>query len=345
VTAALATLERGLAGELSGAPDMMKRSFSLLGADFFSMLFMPALSARIAAKAPQVRLRLFDAARGDVERLLVDGIVDLMPPGARGLLLVGMLAALASTLDTHLNWGASYWSNDLYGRVLCERLLGRTPRRRELVTVARLSYFGILAIAAVIMVNLDSIQEAWQLSLLFGAGVGSVLVLRWVWERINVWSEFAAMAVSLLVAPLVLWGLPELEARGWFGDEPAMTREALGLLSMAVCSTVAAVGVVWLTPRTHPDVLDAFFARVRPLGAWPEAAHRAGVDPLVPKRALARAALSTGVTALSLFLCLYGAGRLLLWHPEAAAVWPMLALFGGLALVPVWWRRLQRLAD
>lgn len=77
VTAALAMLERGLAGELSGAPDMMKRSFSLLGADFFSMLFMPALSARIASIAPQVRLRLFDAARGDVERLLVDGVVDL----------------------------------------------------------------------------------------------------------------------------------------------------------------------------------------------------------------------------------------------------------------------------
>ena len=45
--------------------------------------------------------------------------------------------------------------------------------RRELVRVARLSYFVILTIAAVIMVNVDSIQEAWQLSLLFGAVVWS----------------------------------------------------------------------------------------------------------------------------------------------------------------------------
>ncbi|MFQ5983288.1 MAG: sodium transporter, partial [Woeseiaceae bacterium] len=42
------------------------------------------------------------------------GIDELLPVGARGLMLTGMLAALASTLDTHLNWGASYWSNDLY---------------------------------------------------------------------------------------------------------------------------------------------------------------------------------------------------------------------------------------
>ncbi len=77
ITQAIATLETSLSDELSDTPDMMKRSFSLLGADFFSMLFMPALSARLGTIAPQVRLRLFDAARGDVERLLVDGIVDL----------------------------------------------------------------------------------------------------------------------------------------------------------------------------------------------------------------------------------------------------------------------------
>ena len=41
------------------------------------------------------------------------GINDLLSSGARGIMLVGLLAALASTIDTHMNWGASYWSNDL----------------------------------------------------------------------------------------------------------------------------------------------------------------------------------------------------------------------------------------
>ena len=48
-----------------------------------------------------------------------------------GLLLVGMLGALSSTLDTHMNWGASYWSNDLYKRAVCEAWLRRTPGERE----------------------------------------------------------------------------------------------------------------------------------------------------------------------------------------------------------------------
>ena len=34
------------------------------------------------------------------------GIDQLLPAGARGLMLTAMLAALASTIDTHLNWGA-----------------------------------------------------------------------------------------------------------------------------------------------------------------------------------------------------------------------------------------------
>ena len=42
---------------------------------------------------------------------------------------------------------------------------------------------------------------ATETSLLFGAGMGSVLVMRWLWERINLHSELAAMAISLDLAP------------------------------------------------------------------------------------------------------------------------------------------------
>jgi len=48
------------------------------------------------------------------EASFVRGIVELLPVGVKGLMLTGMLAALASTVDTHLNWGSSYWSNDIY---------------------------------------------------------------------------------------------------------------------------------------------------------------------------------------------------------------------------------------
>src|SRR5690606_4203931 len=141
---------------------------------------------------------------GSREILYVTGIDDLMPGGLRGLVLTGLLAALASTVDTHINWGASYWSNDVYGRLVCRQWLRRAPGNRELVVVARLSGALIVLLSILVMTQLNSIQAAWSISLLFGAGMGSVLVLRWLWERINVYAEFAAIAVSLVAAPLLL---------------------------------------------------------------------------------------------------------------------------------------------
>ena len=44
-----------------------------------------------------------------------------LPVGLKGLLVTAMLAALASTVDTHLNWGSSYWTNDLYSLAIWRR--------------------------------------------------------------------------------------------------------------------------------------------------------------------------------------------------------------------------------
>ena len=94
------------------------------------------------------------------EITFVTGIQDLLPIGIRGLMLTALLAALASTIDTHLNWGASYWSNDIYKRLVCQEWLKRDAKNSELVIVARLSNILILIIALTIMANLGFIQKA-----------------------------------------------------------------------------------------------------------------------------------------------------------------------------------------
>ncbi|MBW2270717.1 MAG: hypothetical protein JRH16_19300 [Deltaproteobacteria bacterium] len=73
------------------------------------------------------------ALQHDREVSFVRGMVELLPVGVRGLMLTAMLAALASTIDTHLNWGASYWTRDLYERILCQVWLRREPHPRTLV--------------------------------------------------------------------------------------------------------------------------------------------------------------------------------------------------------------------
>ena len=113
-------------------------------------------------------------------------------------MLAAMLAALASTIDTHLNWGASYWTNDLYHRFYCEAWRGRVPSQASLVWVARVASLLILLLALAIMTQLGSIRTAWQVSLLLGGGMGVLLVLRWFWWRITAWGEIAAVAAAVL---------------------------------------------------------------------------------------------------------------------------------------------------
>lgn len=256
------------------------------------------------------------------EILFATGIKELLPPGIRGLMLTGLLAALASTIDTHLTWGASYWSNDIYKRIVNEAWLKRQPSSRELVIVARLSNLLILGIALAIMANLGSIQAAWYISLLFGAGMGSVLVLRWLWERINLYSEVAAIATSLIVAPVILLTIED---------------EWLRLLLMSAAATIAVVVVTLLTPETEHSILDRFFRRVKPLGFWRGTAKRCGIGAEIPLKQFKQGAYLVLTTALTIFLLLVGIGKLIVPAPSSSSLFALALIVLGLVSIKLWW--------
>jgi DNA-binding transcriptional LysR family regulator len=76
VRAALREIERVFQSTEKFDPAELDRTFTLMGADFFFMLLMPPLAARIAAVAPGVSFRFLDSARGDVSRLLQEDEID-----------------------------------------------------------------------------------------------------------------------------------------------------------------------------------------------------------------------------------------------------------------------------
>lgn len=264
----------------------------------------------------------FVAAR---ELLFATGIKDMLPVGVKGIMLTGMLAALASTIDTHLTWGASYWSNDLYLRIINRAWLKRQPSNKEQVIVARVSNVVILTFALIIMANLQSIQTAWYITLLFGAGTGAVLVLRWLWERINLYSEVSAIIVSLIFAPIILF---------------TVEAEWLRLLLMSSISTAVVIAVTLLTRPTAEATLLEFYKRVRPPGFWRRTADALHSDAQQPVREFKQGAYLTITTSLSLFLLLVGVGKLVLPNPESAITYSWLYIALGLACVPLWWRKM-----
>jgi Na+/proline symporter len=239
-------------------------------------------------------------------------------------MLTGLLAALASTIDTHLNWGASYWSNDLYKGIWVEGIRRRSAGRRELVLVARLSNLVILTIALAIMVNLKSIQTAWQISLLFGAGTGAVLVMRWLWERVNLWCEVGAIVASLLVAPILIFAVDD---------------EWLRLLIMSGVSVVVMIAAAFLMPGTSTEKLVSFYRRVRPPGLWRSTAEAAGEDVTAARSEFRGDLIGLLACAISVYCWLTGFGRLLL---QSSPLWlSVLLVLIGFAAIPIWLKSLR----
>jgi Na+/proline symporter len=290
-----------------------------------SLLWLPLALALLVLYPPDPELprALLQAER---EGTYVRGMADLLPIGVLGLMLTGMFAAFASTVDTHINWGSSYWTNDIYKRFICRGLLHREPDPRTLVWVARGSNLLVIGIALVVMTQLQSIHHAWQTSLLLGAGMGIVLVLRWIWWRMNAWGEIVAIATSAVMAPILLATIDDAATR---------------LLLIGAISTVAALVAVRLRGPEDPRQLAVFYDRAHPPGFWgPVAAARSEAKSSGPRR-LRRALAAMFLAGLSCFCLLVGLGSWLVdspppaWFPWGTA-WQVGLIVVGLGLCPLW---------
>lgn len=262
------------------------------------------------------------------EATFVTGINELLPIGIKGLLLTGMLAALASTIDTHLNWGSSYWSNDIYKRIWCEVYKKKTANDRTLVLVARLSNIGILFIALFIMAHLNSIQKAWQASLILGASMGIPLLLRWFWWRMNSWGEIIVIIGSVIITPFLIIYFPDIS-------------EAQKLLLMAFISIALCLFGIFFFGPEDKRVLDKFYVTVKPVGFWKEVSGKKNNEDI---NKLTNSLISLLLCAMSLFALLIGLGSLIAqspgptWFPSRV-LWISLNLLLGLGLIPIWYKR------
>src|SRR6056297_2951390 len=127
---------------------------------------------------------------------------DYLPPGLLGLLIAAFLAAYMSTISTHLNWGSSYLTNDLY-----RRFVTRGATETHYVLISRIITLLLVVASSLIILVMNSISGAWAFIIECGAGLGLVLILRWYWWRINAWTEIVAMIApfgGVLISRFVL---------------------------------------------------------------------------------------------------------------------------------------------
>jgi solute:Na+ symporter, SSS family len=185
-----------------------------------------------------------------------------LPSGLLGLVFASLVAAFMSTVSTQINWGASYLVNDLYAR------FGKVTDQRRLVSAARWASVALTGVAAVVSFFMADVGQVFRFLILIGTGPGLVLLLRWFWWRVNAWAEIAAMGAALTLASLSY--LPAFKAQG-YGAQLSIT--AFGTLAVWL-------PVMLLTRPERPEVLEGFYRRVRPGGAWGPQRQATGLAPL-----------------------------------------------------------------
>jgi solute:Na+ symporter, SSS family len=188
----------------------------------------------------------------------------VLPIGLKGLLITTFLAAFMSTLDTHLNWGASYFVNDIY-----KRFISPKGSEKEYVLVSRLATIGIMGLAMIASFVITTIETAWIFVTALGSGIGLVLILRWFWWRINAWSEISALATSISMVILVKFTpLNGILAELISGDSQAGLKTHWLFLIIVPITIIVWVTVTLLSAPERNDTLLAFYKRVRPGGFW-----------------------------------------------------------------------------
>ncbi|KGG13509.1 MULTISPECIES: sodium:solute symporter family protein [Prochlorococcus] len=223
--------------------------------------------------------------------------VQYLPPAILGIVVVSLVAAFMSTVSTSINWGASYLTHDLY-----QRFLRPSARPKELLFLGQITSCMLLALGILTALISDSIGTIFRLVIAIGTGPGVVLVLRWLWWRVNAIAELAAM-ISGFVVGLTTSIVPIFRIEDY---------------GVKLLFTTGFTAIIWLmtmmlTPPESDEVLEKFVIQVKPPGpGWKVLRRKLNVEPVDSLKDLFISFLmSIGI----LFGALFASGSFLL-HQE-----------------------------
>ncbi|MCC9654556.1 sodium:solute symporter family protein [Rhodopirellula halodulae] len=262
--------------------------------------------------------------------LAYPAMLTFLPSGLLGIVIASLMAAFMSTISTQLNWGSSYIAHDFY-----RRFVAPDASEKTLVTVGRVSTVGLMVIAGLVALTLESAMDGFSILLQIGAGTGLIYILRWFWWRINAFTEIAGMVVSFVVAMFFRFGYPML---GW--ERPEDWQQ---LLIGVFVTTIAWLLVTFLSPVTDLAVLKDFYRRIRPGGSgWGpvrDALARDGVELESGESITAGIRAMVAATFMT-YALLFGTGYLLYGQWISFGVSFLVAVAAGITLVR-WWPSLK----
>ncbi len=268
-------------------------------------------------------------------------MLKFLPHGFLGLVAASLIAAYMSTIDTHLNWGASYVVNDFY-----KRFLRPEASNRHYILVSRLVTAGTMVLACGVSFLMESAAKNFEIMLLVGAGTGLIYLLRWFWWRINAWSEISAMIAAVCVT-VILWIFGSAIANQWqfladvdlngkliLKDGKLVLAGHWKLLATVCVTTATWVIVTFLTRPTPRETLLKFYRLIRPAGAgWKKIAEEA--PEVKSPDNLTKSMLGWVVGSVMVYSALFGTGSLLYGRQTAGLILSAVFVISAIALLRI----------
>ncbi len=258
--------------------------------------------------------------------LAYPAMLTFLPTGMIGIVLASLIAAVMSTLSTHLNWGSSYVVNDFY-----LRFLKPEASDKELVAVGRISTVVLMVLSSFLALALSSALSAFAILLQIGAGTGLIFILRWFWWRINAYTEISAMVISFAVAIFFEVINPAL---GWV-DIP----EGQSYLKLVYSVSITTVGWLLVTFLTQPEkdeVLLSFYRKVQPASlGWKKVLDRYPAE----KQEKGRLGMEIGlmlVGTVMVYAALFSTGFFIYGEMAQGVIAGAVAVAGGLFILLSW---------
>ena len=186
---------------------------------------------------------------------LLGMVIAQLPPGAKGLIMAGMLAAFMSTFSAFVNSGPAYIVNDIY-----KRYINANAEPRKYVRMSYLSSTVIVIIGLSIGLFMTNVETMFDI-ITGGLYAGFVVpnVLKWVWWRLNGWGYFAGMLTGTLASIFFIFTWKDLSG----GQHLVMSFP----YNMAL-SLTAAIVVSLITRKQDQASLAHFYEKTNPWGWW-----------------------------------------------------------------------------
>lgn len=182
---------------------------------------------------------------------------DFLPIGMLGFFFAAIIAIHISTISTHLNLGAMYFTRDLWLHYFRPK-----ASEKELVWVGRLATLILLIGSFFYGLMMEDITS-WLIFALWimAAGIWLPNILQVIWWRFNAWGYLAAWIANLGFSWLVVWILPHYNVIPQLQDYQQFW-------ILMILGALVYIPVTFLTKPEDKEHLIKYYVMSRPIGFW-----------------------------------------------------------------------------